>query len=107
MSKIVLIGAGSAMFGLGALGDIFQSSALEGSTISLVDINSEALNDVKNTAVEYIAAHQLNYTIEATTDRQEALKGAGYVIISIEVGNRYESHCNCISNGINRNKHVV
>ena len=38
MSKIVLIGAGSAMFGLGALGDIFKNKALEGSTISLVDI---------------------------------------------------------------------
>ena len=90
MSKIVLIGAGSAMFGLGALGDIFQSSALEGSTISLVDINSEALNEVKTTAIEYIAEHRLNYTIEANTDRQEALKDAGYVIISIEVGNRYD-----------------
>ncbi|MDD4311626.1 MAG: hypothetical protein PHW41_04010 [Eubacteriales bacterium] len=90
MSKIVLIGAGSAMFGLGALGDIFQSHALEGSTISLVDINREALDAVAKTARDYSSEHHLNYTIEATTDRKEALKNAGYVIISIEVGNRYE-----------------
>ena len=90
MSKIVLIGAGSAMFGLGALGDIFKSRALEGSTISLVDINPDTLAEVAKTATDYIAEHRLNYTIEATTERKEALKGAGYVIISIEVGNRYE-----------------
>jgi alpha-galactosidase len=90
MSKIVLVGAGSAMFGLGALGDIFKSHALKGSTISLVDINSNTLSEVAKTAADYIAEHHLSYTIEATTDRKEALKGAGYVIISIEVGNRYE-----------------
>ncbi len=90
MSKIVLIGAGSAMFGLGALGDIFKSQALEGSIISLVDINSDSLNEVAKTAEDYIEAHHLNYRIEAITDRKEALKAANYVIISIEVGNRYE-----------------
>lgn len=90
MRKIVLIGAGSAMFGLGALGDIFKTQALEGSTISLVDINPNTLSEVAKTATDYIAEQHLNYTIEATTDRKEALIGAGYVIISIEVGNRYE-----------------
>ncbi len=90
MSKIVLIGAGSAMFGLGALGDIFQSKVLEGSTISLVDINQTTLNDVAKTAKDYIAEHQLNYGIEATVDRKIALKNADYVIISIEVGDRYK-----------------
>jgi alpha-galactosidase len=53
MSKIVLVGAGSAMFGLGALGDIFKSHALKGSTISLVDINSNTLSEVAKTAADY------------------------------------------------------
>ena len=39
MKKIVLIGAGSTQFGLGTIGDIFKSKVLEGSTISLHDIN--------------------------------------------------------------------
>lgn len=90
MSRIVLIGAGSAMFGLGALGDIFKSEKLTGSTIVLVDINPKTLGDVENVAKEYIAEHKLNYAIEATTDRKQALKGADFTIISIEVGDRYE-----------------
>ena len=41
--RIVLIGAGSAQFGYGTMGDIFQSEVLEGSHIVLLDINPEAL----------------------------------------------------------------
>ena len=37
--KLVLIGAGSAQFGFGTLGDIFSSAFLKGSHIALVDIN--------------------------------------------------------------------
>lgn len=90
MSRIVLIGAGSAMFGLGALGDIFKSKALEGSTIVLVDVNPHALAAVKKSAEQYISDKGLKYSIEATTDRKSALKNADFCIISIEVGNRYE-----------------
>lgn len=90
MSRIVLIGAGSAMFGLGALGDTFKSKALEGSTIVLVDINPTTLASVEKVAKDYITEHKLNYFIEATTDRAKALKGADFTIISIEVGDRYE-----------------
>ena len=43
MAKIVLIGAGSANFGLGTVGDIFKSETLKGSTIVLHDINTKAL----------------------------------------------------------------
>ncbi len=38
--KIVLIGAGSLQFGLGAAGSVLNSKILEGSTISLHDINA-------------------------------------------------------------------
>ena len=48
MNKIVLIGAGSANFGLGTIGDIFKSKVLEGSTITLHDINAEALEKTKS-----------------------------------------------------------
>ncbi len=41
--KIVLIGAGSLQFGLGAAGSVIKSKVLEGSTICLHDINPEAL----------------------------------------------------------------
>jgi alpha-galactosidase len=90
MSKLVLIGAGSAMFGLGALGDVFKSKTLRGSEIVLVDINEKSLSEVEAVAGKFIADNHLDYTITATTDRRKALPGADFVLISIEVGDRYE-----------------
>lgn len=87
--KIVLIGAASAQFGLGTLGDIFQSKALEGSHIVLVDIKKKALASVHAKASAFIREHAVPCTVSATTDRAEALKGASFVVISIEVGRRF------------------
>ena len=87
--KLVLIGAGSAQFGLGTLGDIFQSRVLAGSQIVLVDIDALSLGKVHAVAQDFLKAHQAPYTVNATTDRVEALKGADFVIISIEVGKRF------------------
>jgi alpha-galactosidase len=89
-NRIVLIGAGSANFGLGTLGDILKSTSLSGSTIVLHDINPEALLRVEKAACAYIEEKNLPFQIEATTDRKEALTGANFCIISIEVGNRFE-----------------
>ncbi|HNV36480.1 MAG TPA: alpha-glucosidase, partial [Rectinema sp.] len=88
--RIVLIGAGSAQFGFGTLGDIFSSTLLKGSHIALVDIDGEALGNVYKAAQAFAEANGLNFTLSAHTDRREALKGADFVIISIEVGNRFE-----------------
>ena len=52
MNKVVLIGAGSANFGLGTIGDLFKSEILEGSTISLHDINPKTLENTKNIALK-------------------------------------------------------
>ena len=90
MNKIVLIGAGSANFGLGTIGDIFKSKILEGSTVTLHDINAQALENTKKIALEYKEKIKVNYNIEATTNRAEALKDAKFCIISIEVGNRFD-----------------
>ena len=49
--RVVLIGAGSAQFGMGTIGDICKSSILEGSTIVLHDINAEALRQVADLVV--------------------------------------------------------
>ena len=50
MKKIVLIGAGSAVFGLGTINDLFQSEILTGSKIVLHDINAAALKKIADTA---------------------------------------------------------
>jgi alpha-galactosidase len=88
--KIVLIGAGSSQFGCGTMGDIFQSSVLKGSEICLMDINSETLEKVMTVGRNYIESKKLDFKLTATTNRVEAVKGADFVIISIEVGNRFE-----------------
>ena len=41
--KIVLVGAGSAQFGYGTLGDIFCSKVLKGTEVVLHDINAHTL----------------------------------------------------------------
>ena len=42
--KIFLIGAGSLQFGLGSVGSIINSDILQGSTVSLHDINQANLD---------------------------------------------------------------
>ncbi len=88
-TKIVLIGAGSAMFGLGTLGDIFKEPRLEGSTVVLHDINPQTLKIAHHEAQTFIAKHNLNYQLQATADRKEAVRDADFCIISIEIGDRY------------------
>ena len=87
--NIVLIGAGSAQFGYGTMGDIFQSEVLEGSHITLLDINAETLAVVEKTGQDFIKEHDLNFTLSATTNRREALVGADFIVSSIEVGPRF------------------
>jgi alpha-galactosidase len=89
MKKIVLIGAGSAQFGVGTLNDIFQSKILKEVDITLLDINQKALDKVFNAGQEYIKKEGLKHKLSATTNRPEALKGADFVITSIEVGDRF------------------
>ena len=87
--RIVLIGAGSAQFGFDMLGDIFQSTVLEGSHVVLHDINPEPLSKVEAAGQAFIREHNLSFTLSATTSRTEALKGADFCTISIEVGDRF------------------
>ncbi len=88
--KIVLVGAGSAQFGCGTLGDIFCSAALAGSEITLHDINAQTLGAVLTTAKASVEKNGLPFTVNATTDRRAAFKGADFIISSIEVGDRFE-----------------
>ncbi|MBD3256613.1 MAG: alpha-glucosidase, partial [Candidatus Lokiarchaeota archaeon] len=83
--KIVLIGAGSLQFGLGAAGCIINSEVLKGSTISLHDIDAEALDLAYRACKAAIEEENLDFQIESTTNREQALKNATFIINSIEV----------------------
>ena len=87
--KIVLIGAGSKQFGYGVLGEIFTSRSLKGAEIALVDINGKALSEVAATAAAFVQNKRLDFKISSTRDRCEVLANADFVIISIEVGDRF------------------
>jgi len=88
--KIVLIGAGSAQFGLDTAADIFSSEVLSGATISLLDINEKTLGFTEKIFRRVIEENNLNYKIEATTNREEAFTDADFLICSIETGDRFK-----------------
>ncbi len=93
-NKIVLIGAGSLQFGLGTAGTILESEILGGSgeesIISLHDINSDSLDLVHEAVQSAIDERKLDFTLESTTNRLEALKNANFIINSIEIAPRFD-----------------
>jgi alpha-galactosidase len=88
--KIVIIGAGSLQFSLGSVGSIINSDVLQGSTVSLHDINETNLDLVTQSCKEAIEQKNLDFDLESTVDRKKALKNATFVINSIEVPPRFE-----------------
>lgn len=87
--KIVIIGAGSLQFGFGICGSILHSKILEGAKVSLHDIHEKHLEYVREACQAKIDRDKLNFTLEATTDRKEALKGANFIVNTIEVAPRF------------------
>lgn len=85
-----MVGAGSAQFGLGTLADVLMSSVLKDCTLVLHDINPDSLEMVRKASQMAIDEKKLGISLEATTSRPDALKGADFVIISIEVGSRFK-----------------
>src|SRR5512142_1266058 len=86
MTKITFIGAGSLGFTGELVRDILTFPLLEGSTISLMDINAERLEWAKKGVEHLIAAGKHPAKVEATLDRAEALKGADVVLTTILAG---------------------
>ncbi len=89
-TKVVIIGAGSASFGLTTLATIFNSKRLRGSHIALVDINAEHLDNVGQLAERFNQEWDSQMTISTHSHHTQALDGAGFVINSIEAPPREE-----------------
>ena len=84
--RVVLIGAGSAMFTRGLVADLIRREAP--CELRLVDIDSEALEAAEGLTRKMIAARHAPITLSATIDRRQALPGATAVICTIGVGGR-------------------
>lgn len=83
--KIVVIGAGSASFGLTNLGAIMRTPELKGATLCLCDLNAEGLEQIRQLAVRINAEWDSQMKIEASTDRTRLLPSADFVIISVAI----------------------
>jgi alpha-galactosidase len=88
MSKIVCIGAGSAVFGLSNLATIIRSDRLRGAEIVLVDINEAGLETMTRLAHLMNESWDAQMKIGSATEREEALPGADFVVVSVQVGPR-------------------
>lgn len=86
--KVVIIGAGSAIFGLGTLATIVRSPRLQGGTLALVDLNADGLSLIDALARRLNIEWEAGLSITSSTRREEVLSGADYVIVSIEAGPR-------------------
>lgn len=86
MPKVTFIGAGSMVFATKLVGDILSFDELNDSTIALMDIDEQRLQQTTEIAEAMVANEDLDATVESTTDRIEALDGADYVLNMINVG---------------------
>jgi len=84
--KVVLIGAGSAMFTRGLVADVLRQG-WEGE-LALVDIDPDALAVAEGLARKMIEAKGAPLTLSAATDRREVLNGATAVVCTVGVGGR-------------------
>jgi alpha-galactosidase len=84
-TKVVIIGAGSADFGPGMLADVLAHPEFRGSTLSLVDTDAEKLALMKALAIRMNEEWDTGVTVEAASDRRQALPEAEFVLVAIEV----------------------
>ena len=87
MARICFIGAGSTVFAQNILGDVLSNPELADSDIALFDIDAERLSTSE------IMARRIGKTlgikglrVTATTNRREALRGADFVILMMQIG---------------------
>lgn len=86
MTKIAMIGAGSAVFAKQLMSDVLQYPEMADSTIALMDINAERLATSRKVGEAFVRQLAPRARVEATMDRAEAIRGADYVINMVQVG---------------------
>jgi alpha-galactosidase len=83
--KIVVIGAGSADFGVDCLAGIFRTQGLHGSKLALVDIDREKLELAERVATRLNEGTGAGIDVTATTARADALADADFVVLAVAV----------------------
>jgi alpha-galactosidase len=88
MPKIVLIGAGSAMFTRGLMADLIQAPDLGPWQVGLVDVDPAALQTAEGLCRRLVEARGAEIVVRAALDRRDLLPGADVVVTTIGVGGR-------------------
>ena len=86
MIKVVIIGAGSAIFAKNLLGDMILLSDIPLREIALVDIHPEKLHVMEQVIRKMVEQSHRQIEVTASTERKDVLPGADYVINAIGVG---------------------
>lgn len=86
MPKITFIGAGSTIFLRHLLGDAMLMPALQDAEIALMDIDEKRLGESELVANTVVNTLQVGASVTATTSRREALDGADFVVVSVQIG---------------------
>ena len=86
MTRIVMIGAGSAGFCSTLIKDILYYNALKDAQLVLMDVDPERLAVVERVMNNLKRQEDLPCTFSATTDLLEALTDASFAISMIQVG---------------------
>lgn len=84
--RIVLVGGGSYSWGPAITANILKQPHLAGSRVVLHDIDAEALALVQKVARRYCELAGADIALEATTDREAALRDADFAVVTISTG---------------------
>ncbi len=84
--KIAFIGGGSVQWTAKLAADMALTPALDGAELVLHDIDGEALALLARACQHIVQETGSRMQIRATLDRQEALRGAHFVILCVAIG---------------------
>ncbi|MFZ5826571.1 MAG: hypothetical protein ACOY94_19940 [Bacillota bacterium] len=84
-TRICIVGGGSYNWSPILLTDLAAARDLSG-TVVLHDINPRALEEIQQLGRRIMAAAGAAFEVEASTDLEESLRGAEYVIVTITTG---------------------
>ena len=84
--KVTLIGAGSVIFAKTLASDLLQFPEMRDMTLCLMDIDPARLKTAEEIINRVATKLGVNARIEATLDRREAIRGAKYVLCTVQVG---------------------
>ena len=85
MTKIAIIGAGSAVFTKNIVGDILRIPGLEYGVFALIDIDERRLSLARQLTEKAIELSGRKWTVMSSIERREVLSGSTFVISQIEV----------------------